>query len=136
MENNGIEAHSFSYPFNSGDENNDVLDVVSKHYKSARTAGEIDNGKPEHQSYNILGQSFHWASKEIKDSPQKMLNMFKDYVNKHQSATNIYDKPILIYHGVDETEGQTSPDLFNAQMKYLYENDFKVVTMNEIYNQS
>jgi hypothetical protein len=136
LETNGIAVNSFSYPFNSGDENNDILDVVSKHYEFARTAGEIDNSNANTQIYNILGQSFHWASKEIKDSPQQMMNMFKEYVNKHQSATNIYGKPILIYHGVDETEGQTSSDLFDAQMKYLYENDFKVVTMNEIYNQS
>jgi peptidoglycan/xylan/chitin deacetylase (PgdA/CDA1 family) len=136
LENNGIVVHSFSYPFNSGDDDKHVLDEVSKHYKSARTAGKIDDIKTDHQIYNIVGQSFHWASKEIKDSPQQMLELFKEYVNKHRDSTNIYDKPILIYHGVDETEWQTSPDLFDAQMKYLYENNFKVVTMNEIYNQS
>ena len=65
-----------------------------------------------------------------------MLNMFKEYVNKHHSTADIYDVPILIYHRVDNTEGQTSPALFNAEMEYLYENNFKVVTMNEVYNQS
>jgi peptidoglycan/xylan/chitin deacetylase (PgdA/CDA1 family) len=136
LENNGIVAHSFSYPFNSGDDDKHVLDEVSKHYNSARTAGKVDNSKTDHQIYTIVGQSFHWASKENKDSPQQMLNMFKEYVNKHKITPNIYDKPILIYHGVDEREGQTSPDLFNAQMKYLYENNFRVFTMNEIHNQS
>ena len=136
LENKGIAVNSFSYPFNSGDENNNVLDVVSKHYEFARTAGEIDNSNANSQKYTILGESFNSESKESGDSHLQMLDIFKNYVNKHQSATNIYDKPILIYHGVDETEWQTSPDLFDAQMKYLYENDFKVVTMNEIYNQS
>ena len=65
-----------------------------------------------------------------------MLNMFKEYVNKHHGTTDIYDVPILIYHRVDNTEGQTSPDLFNAEMVNLYENNFKVVTMNEVCNQN
>jgi peptidoglycan/xylan/chitin deacetylase (PgdA/CDA1 family) len=136
LEDNGIVVNSFSYPFNSGDNDKHVLDEVAKHYTFARTAGMIDNKNTDYRDYTLVGQSFNWVSKEIKDSHLQMLNMFKEYVNKHHSTADIYDVPILIYHRVDNTEGQTSPALFNAEMEYLYENNFKVVTMNEVYNQS
>jgi peptidoglycan/xylan/chitin deacetylase (PgdA/CDA1 family) len=136
LEDNGIVVNGFSYPFNSGDDDKYVLDEVSKHYKYARTAGMMDSKNTDYQDYTLVGQSFNWVSKEIKDSNLQMLNMFKEYVNKHHSTADIYDVPILIYHRVDNTEGQTSPDLFNAEMEYLYENNFKVVTMHDVYNQN
>ncbi len=135
LENQGIAVHSFAYPFNSGDENNDVLDVVSKHYKFARTAGEIDNSSTaNYQKYTILGESFSSESEESGDSHLQMLDIFKNYVNKQQNNATIYDEPILIYHQIDNEESHTSPDLFSAEMEYLYKNNFKVVTMNKIYS--
>jgi peptidoglycan/xylan/chitin deacetylase (PgdA/CDA1 family) len=136
LEDNGIVVNGFSYPFNSGDDDKYVLDEVSKHYKYARTAGMMDNKNTDYQDYTLVGQSFNWVSKEIKDSNLQMLSMFKEYVNKHHSTADMHDVPILIYHRVDNTEGQTSPDLFNEEMEYLYENNFKVVTMNDVYNQN
>ena len=42
--------------------------------------------------------------------------------------------PIIGYHDIDNKKTITSTDisLFDAQMKYLYDNGFKVLTMSDL----
>lgn len=52
------------------------------------------------------------------------------YFNKNGEINAI---PIIGYHEI-KTEGETStsPELFDAEMEYLYENGFKVITMEDL----
>jgi hypothetical protein len=68
-----------------------------------------------------------------------MLDKFKivNSQTKYNNNGTIRAIPIIIYHRVGKVEIYTvpSPKLFEAQMKYLYENDFKVLTMADLaYN--
>jgi hypothetical protein len=55
--------------------------------------------------------------------------------------------PILVYHNVDNvknnraknyiTDSATDVNLFDAEMKYLHDNDIRVITMNDLsYNKT
>ncbi len=145
LEDNGIEANSFAYPFNSGDNNANVLDLVSENYDFARTAGDVERNDM-YQKYTIAGWSHDADRKAHGYSDLEMLNEFKKYVdgfsNKNgDNDQSPYDIPILIYHkiGDDKTGGDngdgysTSTELFRAEMEYLYNNNFKVVAMDKVF---
>jgi hypothetical protein len=69
-----------------------------------------------------------------------MLDKFIKIVNsqtKYNNDGTIRAIPIIVYHRVGESGDiyNTSLKLFEAQMKYLYENDFRVLTMADLaYN--
>lgn len=145
LEDNGIAANSFAYPFNSGDNNANVLNLVSENYDFARTAGNVERNDM-YPKYTIAGWSHDADRKEHGYSDLEMLNEFKKYVdgfsNKNGDGDQSpYNIPILIYHKIgddkiagDNGEGyNTSTDLFRAEMEYLYNNNFKVVAMDEVF---
>jgi peptidoglycan/xylan/chitin deacetylase (PgdA/CDA1 family) len=71
--------------------------------------------------------------------------IFEKFVELVDSQTN-YNKngtinaiPIIGYHDIDNNKTITSTDvnLFNAEMKYLHDNGFKVLTMSDLgYNEN
>lgn len=145
LEDNGIEANSFAYPFNSGDNNANVLDLVSENYDFARTAGNVERNDM-YPKYTIAGWSHDADRKANGYSDLEMLNEFKKYVDGFSNKNGDNDQspygiPILIYHkigedieGGDNGEGySTSTDLFRAEMEYLYNNNFKVVAMDKVF---
>lgn len=145
LEDNGIEANSFAYPFNSGDNNANVLDLVSENYDFARTAGAIERNDM-YPKYTIAGWSHDADRKAHGYSDSEMLNEFKKHVDGFSNKNGNDDQspygiPILIYHkiGDDKTGGDngegysTSTDLFRAEMEYLYNNNFKVVAMDKVF---
>lgn len=144
IEEEGINVNSFSYPFNSGDDNKETLDLVSKNYDFARTAGGHEGsnnfGKYEdYERYTIIGWSHDAERKENNYSDMRMFNVFKDYLNRFSDqSTKIGGIPIIIYHNIDDEVGSynTSIDLFESEMEYLYKNGFKVITMNEVFGQN
>lgn len=51
--------------------------------------------------------------------------------------------PVLMYHSISENrsgnvhpyyEQHTTPDMFEKQMRFLYENNYKVISLEDIYN--
>jgi len=141
IEAEGINVNGFSYPFNSGDDNRETLDLVSNNYDFARTAGGHDGsnnfGKYDgYERYTIIGWSHDAERKENNYSDMQMFNVFTDYLDRFgDQSTKTEGIPIIIYHNIDDDVGSynTSIDLFEAEMQYLYENGFKVNTMNEVF---
>ena len=139
----GFKVNSFSYPFNSGDESPDTLELVSNTYDFARTAGgnghasSDQNGSHEdYERYTIVGWSHDAERKENNYSDLQMLDAFKDYINQYdEKGSNVGNIPIIIYHNISNDKGtySTSIDLFRSEMQYLSESGFKTVTMNEVF---
>ena len=66
--------------------------------------------------------------------------MFEQFIEivesqiKHNTENSIGAIPILIYHSIDYTRDDYSinPDLFEKEMKYLFENEYKIFQMKDI----
>jgi hypothetical protein len=63
--------------------------------------------------------------------------------NKYNKKGQINSIPVIVYHKIDYKSNNdpgvsvTNPDLFDAEMKYLHDNDFKIFTMTNLkYNES
>lgn len=146
IEDRGFRVHSFSYPFNSGDDNLESLELVSNTYDFARTAGgnghagsDRIGSHEDYERYTIVGWSHDAERKENNYSDLQMLDAFKDHVNQYEAeGPNVGNIPIIIYHNIDNDKGaySTSIDLFRSEMRYLYESGFKAVTMNEVFGQN
>jgi hypothetical protein len=68
-----------------------------------------------------------------------MLQKFEEYVNEYSKEDEITNHiPIIIYHKIGDTEDaySTSIDLFESEMSYLYENGFKVITMDKVFGKN
>lgn len=141
----GFKVTSFSYPFNSGDDKQEVLDLVSQNYNFARTAGGNGGGSSGggstlgshegYEQYTIVGWSHDATRKENNYSDLQMLEAFKEYISNFDNDIKNSNVPIIIYHKIEDTPDtyNTSIDLFKSEMKYLYENGFRVVTMDEVF---
>lgn len=145
IEDRGIKVNSFSYPFNSGDDNSLILDLVSSNYEFARTAGGDPADKISSQNeesleqYTIVGWSHDAERKEHFYSDSEMLQKFKEYVTEYSEKDGGSNHvPIIIYHKIEDTGDaySTSVDLFESEMNYLYENGFNVVTMEQVFGKN
>jgi peptidoglycan/xylan/chitin deacetylase (PgdA/CDA1 family) len=91
--------------------------------------------------YSIMGWSHDAERKQNSYDDSEMLNKFIEVVNS-QSVYNtngiINAIPIIIWHRVDNSGEDdpeiyaTSIDLFEKEIKYLYDNGFKVLTMADL----
>lgn len=65
-----------------------------------------------------------------------MLEKFVEVVNSQNkyNTADVNAVPILIWHKIDNSKEEytTSIDLFEAEMKYLYDNGFTVLTMADL----
>jgi hypothetical protein len=115
---------------------------VANYYDLARTGtGPLAhlscNDNCATNKYSIMGWSHDAEKKNNAYNDQQMLERFIKVVNS-QSKYNTHNKfnavPILIWHKIDNTleEYSTSIDLFEAEMRYLYENGFTVLTMADL----
>ncbi len=143
LEDRGFNINSFSYPFNSGDDDPESLDLVSNTYDFARTAGgDSHTGSDRigslkgYEKYTIVGWSHDAERNENNYSDLQMLDAFKAYVNQYsEKSHSVGSIPIIIYHNIDDDRGEysTSIDLFRSEMRYLYDSGFKTVTMNKVF---
>jgi peptidoglycan/xylan/chitin deacetylase (PgdA/CDA1 family) len=93
--------------------------------------------------YSIREWSHDSADKEYLDNDQTTLEEFVQVVNSqdnfNKNAT-IKAIPIIAYHDLDYGErisGSTYVNLFDAEMKYLHDNSFTVLTMADLgYDES
>ena len=160
LQEHGINATSFAYPFDKGWDNKTIVNIVSKYYELARTASSpltfldcdgwkdksnqtdcrtyTKNGKLNYANqYSIRGWS-HDLSRRVNsyDDPAlfdrfiQVVNSQSDY-NKNGIIKAI---PIIIYHRAsDKVEDyNTDLDLFDKEMKYLHDGNFTVLTMADL----
>lgn len=145
IEDKGIKVHSFSYPFNSGDDNSEILGLVSSNYEFARTAGGDQSVKVKYENiyapgqYAIVGWSQDAERKEHIYSDSEMLQRFEEYIDENSKKDGKSSHiPIIIYHKIGDTTDaySTSVDLFESEMNYLHENGFKVTTMEQVFGKN
>lgn len=161
LEDHGINVTSFAYPFNKGSTDRNVINIVAKYYNLARTAGSPItylhcDGWKDHSDqkdcstytkkaeltfsnrYSIRGWSHDMSRLSNTYSDDDLLNRFIQVVNSQKE----YNKdgttiaiPIIIYHRAgdgDAANYNTNMELFEKEMKYLHENNFRVITMKDL----
>ena len=157
---NGVsDVRVFTYPKNGGSDNPAILKEVAKHYDMARTANDplafvkcnltnsslqddkIDctsfGDNEEYGKYSIIGWSHDSEREDNGYNDEQMLQRFIDVVES-QSGYNDGEEigaiPIIIYHDIDTSSGfyTTSFDLFKAEMKYLKDNGFTVISLLDL----
>src|SRR4249920_1707177 len=163
LQDHGINAKSFAYPFDSGSDDKTVINIVAKYYEIARTGNDAlaflrcDNPQIQPTQtdcrtytdknrltyanrYTVRAWSQDATRNENSYNDTVMLDKFIKIVNSQKKYNNdgtIKAIPIIVYHRVGESGDiyNTSLKLFEAQMKYLYENNFRMLTMADLaYN--
>ena len=85
--------------------------------------------------YNIRGWAHDSERADNLLSDEYMLNRFKEVVDaqsKYNTDTEIKAIPIIIWHNIANNVGDTSIELFEAEIKYLHDNGFTVLTMADL----
>lgn len=87
--------------------------------------------------YTITGLSHEAYKKSGGYSDEEMYEKFKEIVDsqtRYNSDSVIRAIPILVYHMIDYSEDDYSinPDLFEKEMKYLFENGYQIFQMKNI----
>jgi hypothetical protein len=157
----GIDATVYGYPFDKGYDIPRVVNIVAKYYDLARVGGKPltflhCDGYPNHpqtdcrtydDSDNLNFANRYsirsWSHAIVLDDNNNLIdndetfNAFIQDVNS-QNNYNIEGKinaiPIVTYHELtmDSHTPQINAELFDAEMKYLYDNGFRVLTMADI----
>jgi peptidoglycan/xylan/chitin deacetylase (PgdA/CDA1 family) len=94
--------------------------------------------------YSIREWSHNANDKKYNYNSTAIFNKFVDVVDSQFKYNDnkygvINAIPLIAYHNIDNyrTSSSTATDLFAAEMKYLYDNGFKVLTMHNIgYDQN
>ena len=97
-----------------------------------------DDGELNYANRYDIKESSHnsWDTRYLHDDTQ----IFEKFVELVNSQTN-YNKdgkinaiPIIGYHNIEDDDAITSThvSLFAAEMKYLHDNGFKVLTMSDL----
>jgi peptidoglycan/xylan/chitin deacetylase (PgdA/CDA1 family) len=160
LQDHGINAKSFAYPFDSGTDDKTIINIVAKYYDLARTASSpitflrCDGWKEQSNQddcrtytdkdgltyanrYTVRAWSQDATRIEDSASDDRMADKFIRIVDsqiKYNNAGTIKAIPIIIYHRVGESGERYNTDmkLFSAQMKYLHDNGYKVLTMADL----
>jgi peptidoglycan/xylan/chitin deacetylase (PgdA/CDA1 family) len=160
LEDHGIDVTSFAYPFNEGSDDKKVVKIVSKYYEFARTAGSpitylhCDGWKDQSNQkdcrtfskkdltfanrYSIRGWSHDQSRLVNSYSDDELLNRFIKVVSNQKEYNQdgtIKAIPIIIYHRAGDKQAvdyNTDPKLFEKEMKYLHDNNFRVITMKDL----
>lgn len=166
IDSHGYNTTVFAYPYNDGSNNVTIVNTVAKYYEIARTGSEplmfLDcQGFKKHNqkdcsTFNEKGKlnfanrydvrSYTVDRMEMKNSFDEA-KIFSDFVNEanSQSAYNkengkIMVVPLITFHDVGpaiNTDYVTNYQLFDKMMKYLHDNDFRVLTFKQLgYNSS
>jgi peptidoglycan/xylan/chitin deacetylase (PgdA/CDA1 family) len=147
-----INSTVFGSPYGAGSGNSTVVNTISKYYEM----GRMGYGRLVHLNltdrYSIPLWTDYQAQAMYKDNSSKILDIFVEVVNSQaqfNSNGTINAIPIIVYHNIDYKNNNSNigPDwldystidvnLFDSEMKYLYDNGFQVLTMNDLgYNQT
>jgi len=159
LQDHGIEATSFAYPFNDGSYDKNILDMVSKYYEIARTGNDpitylrCDGLKEQSNQTQCRinthslryanipttsGWSHDFSRMSYSFGDLELFEKFIQVVNaqdKYNVNGVINAVPIIIYHrvGTNSTvDYNTDSELFDKEMKYLHDNNFTVLTMDDL----
>ena len=161
LEDHGIDATSFAYPFNDGSNEKKVFQIVSKYYDLARIGNNpltylsCDGLKvPSFERDCKTYTNTHYITYANKFTISGWSQDFSRMVNSYNDAglfkrfinvVNSQDKynvdglinaiPIIIYHRIGEPDAvgyNTEIELFKREMKYLHDNGFTVLTMADL----
>jgi peptidoglycan/xylan/chitin deacetylase (PgdA/CDA1 family) len=151
-------------PYNEGWNNATVTNSISKYYDLARSGNAditflrcdkwvssqkdcrtyFSNGTLSFANrYSIRAWSHNFYDNKYKHNGTQVFNKFTDVINKqtryNMGTGTINAIPIIEYHNIENnnTPYTTRIDLFNAEMKYLHDNNFRVLSMSDLgYNQT
>ena len=163
LEDYGIKPTSFEYPFSTGSDNKTIVNVVAKYYELATRGNDplmflscngmkqygqkdcktyTDNGTPTYANkYSIRNWSHDFEKVENSYNDPQALERFIEVVDsqsRYNKNGTIEAIPIIMYHGIGDNkkDSVTDVDLFQKEMKYLYDNKFKVITISDFaYNE-
>ena len=150
----GYNSTIFSSPYASGEGNSTITNVIAKYYELGRRGYAplvyLDStdrySLPVWVDYNLQAM--------YRDNSTMIFNAFVESINSQtQYNTNgtINAIPIIVIHNVDYKNNSSNAsniapqwldstidvNLFEQEMKYLYDNGFKVLTMSDLgYNQT
>jgi polysaccharide deacetylase len=159
LSHHGINATIFGTPYGDGNKNTSVIDSIAKYYDFAIT-GFSDlmflhcdgyknfSSQTDCRTYFDNGTLTSVNRYSIRESSQDSSNrdyyndtsrIFEEFVREINSQT-VFNKdaitaiPIIAYHDLDN---KSSPDstnalIFEKEMRYLYDNGFKVITMSDL----
>jgi peptidoglycan/xylan/chitin deacetylase (PgdA/CDA1 family) len=154
----GIPVTTFAYPFENGKDNRTIVKLVSHYYDYARSGNYplmflhcdhfrkytrqndcqtyLPNGKISYANkFSIVGWSHDYDRIAYLYNDEQMLNRFIQVVSgqdKYNEPGKPIDAiPIVVYHRIDNSKApySTSVSLFAAEMKYLHDNHFSVISM-------
>jgi peptidoglycan/xylan/chitin deacetylase (PgdA/CDA1 family) len=152
----GINTTIFAYPYGEGSNNATVVNTVARHYNLGRAAtysdirgqawGDryaINSWVPLHITGNYSYSTGVCSGVCYRYNNSQMLDRFVAFVNSQSNYNEgglINAIPIVVYHTIVTTPDitnskipiDTTVDLFDAEMKYLYDNGFKVLTMADL----
>jgi len=160
LANHGYNVTSFAYPYDEGADNVTVVNTVAKNYELARSGSEPlmflkCNGFKNHpqtdcrthlpdgtltyaNKYAVRSLSFDRY--EIKDLFNNS-TIFSDFVKivnsqiKYNNGGTINAVPLVTFHNVALTTNKpyyTNAAIFDQLMKYLHDNGFRVLSMNNL----
>src|SRR5215208_1917349 len=103
----------------------------------------FDDGTLTYANRYSIREWSHDSANEEYDNDNEMYQEFVNVVNSQENFNGdgiIRAIPIIAYHDLDygyRTPDSTSVNLFDAEMKYLYDNGFAVLTMADLgYDES
>jgi peptidoglycan/xylan/chitin deacetylase (PgdA/CDA1 family) len=126
-------------------DNEDGSDDISSTLNSSTTQSDCREYSEDGRlnlvnRYTIRGWAHDSERAENLFSDEYMLHRFKEVVDaqtKYNEDSNIRAIPIIIWHNIannvkDDPYTTTSIDLFEAEIKYLHDNGFNVITMSDL----
>jgi peptidoglycan/xylan/chitin deacetylase (PgdA/CDA1 family) len=129
----GIDSSIFAYPFNQGSN-------IKREQPDCRTY--LPDGQLTSENrYDIRSKSFFHISSDHNYTPSEMFQKFIQEVNSQVPYNNdkINAVPIITYHNLtyniqDYNKAATTitVPLFDQEMKYLHDNGFKVLLLNQL----
>lgn len=159
LENHGINSTIMATPYNEGWNNSTVIKKIAKYYDLARNGNAdimflrcdkwgpgqtdcrtfYDNGTLTFANkYSIRAWSHNYYDNKYQHNKTEIFDEFVKTINDQARFRNVNGTasavPIIIYHNIDNTKNPytTSIELFESEMKYLQDNGFKVITMDDL----
>jgi peptidoglycan/xylan/chitin deacetylase (PgdA/CDA1 family) len=149
----GSTGEAYAIPFNDGSNDERIVTVISQFHNYAKGGG----GAPQLANCSVSGceitkpdgrfnENSRYAMRQwshdnfVRDkTEQQVMDGFINAVNLGQVDSNggLVQISIITYHRINESAGGPSLELFEAEMKYLAENGFITLGMDDItYNKS
>jgi peptidoglycan/xylan/chitin deacetylase (PgdA/CDA1 family) len=124
---------------------NGFADLIFLHCDGSKSGSQTDcrtfddNGALTYANRFSIREDSHnsWDQKYLHNDPI----LFQKFVAQVNSQTAYNNKkgftdaiPIVAYHSIDDSKGPSSTDvnLFASEMKYLYDNGFRVIPMSDL----